>query len=100
MNSLPFGQLKSFLKILIGVQYKLYMISPKDASTGGSEILLPPVPGILDKCNAAQFVSLFQDLPEIARPVLFSRIPCSGDGRWRMPGKQIPTAGTGRQSGR
>ena len=23
MNSLPFGQLKSFLKILIGVQYKM-----------------------------------------------------------------------------
>ena len=28
MNSLPFGQLKSFLKILIGVQYKSPLQDP------------------------------------------------------------------------
>ena len=30
MNSLPFGQLKSFLKILIGVQYDSLRIVPSD----------------------------------------------------------------------
>ena len=30
MNALPFGQLKSFLKILIGVQYDSLQIVPSD----------------------------------------------------------------------
>ena len=36
MNSLPFGQLKSFLKILIGVQYDaLSAVRPGDSQGGG-----------------------------------------------------------------
>ena len=36
MNSLPFGQLKSFLKILIGVQYDaLPAVRPGDSQGGG-----------------------------------------------------------------
>ena len=30
MNSMPFRQLKSFLKILIGVQYEIYFLTVND----------------------------------------------------------------------